>query len=194
MRPKIKITILLLTLGVLFVSSAVITINFSGNLISIYDTIEVDDKNIGVDEDNSEVNDNINLKSPRKSGYWGPSEVSFIHIDNNWEFARDNLAWVQGGDGSWGNPFFIENVTIDAIGSPTGSGILIENSDVYFRIENCTVYNAGNDPNAGIRLIKVSNFELLNNKLFNNDEDGIRLDGCNLFNLTGNSAYENGRN
>ena len=41
-----------------------------------------------------------NLKSSR---YWN---LEFkIHINNNWSLAASTLDWVQGGDGSWGDPY-----------------------------------------------------------------------------------------
>jgi len=65
-------------------------------------------------------NQKFNVINPKESaGYLR----SFIHVDGNWS-ATTSYDWCYG-DGSWGNPYIIENVTID---SPTGSGIIIENS------------------------------------------------------------------
>ena len=96
---------------------------------------------------------------PKTSGYW---KVDYIHIDGNWTDAKNNLDWVQGGDGSLGDPYIIENVTIDCGGSDFG--ILIENSNDYFIIRNCTVYNSGDEwLNAGIKMDQVDNGQLINN-------------------------------
>ncbi|KKN38408.1 hypothetical protein LCGC14_0753850 [marine sediment metagenome] len=91
-----------------------------------------------------------NLNPPKISGYW---VTNFIHIDGNWSQAVGNYSWVNG-DGSWSNPYIIENVTIDASTSPTRSGIIINNSkNDYFIIRNVTVFNAGNVSfDAGIKL------------------------------------------
>ena len=74
------------------------------------------------------------------------------------------------GDGSWGNPYIIENVTIDASSSPTGSGIFINNSkNEYFRIENCTIFNVGaGQTNAAIKLDHTENGTLFDNNCSNN--------------------------
>ncbi|MBD3253832.1 MAG: hypothetical protein GF383_02010, partial [Candidatus Lokiarchaeota archaeon] len=72
---------------------------------------------------------------PKLSGYWS---VDFIHIDGNWSDAARDLDYVSGA-GNWTHPYLIENVTIDAGG--TGSGILIENTNEYFTIKNCTITN-----------------------------------------------------
>ncbi|MHA1191714.1 MAG: hypothetical protein ACTSP9_05395, partial [Promethearchaeota archaeon] len=70
------------------------------------------------------------LSIPHQSA--GYSE-SFIYIDGNWTETATTYDWCYG-DGSWSTPYVIENVSINAISSPTGSGILINNSlDVYFR-------------------------------------------------------------
>ncbi len=129
------------------------------------------------------------VKSPKNSGYWDESDVSFIYIDNNWSLAASNLDWVQGGDGSWGSPYIIENVTIDAGGS--GNGILIENSNDYFIIRNCTVYNSGSGFwDAGIKLESVSNGILINNN-FSNNIHGIILDYSYNITVSGNTANNN---
>ena len=59
--------------------------------------------------------DNVNLTNPKSSVFW---TLDFIHIDGNWSvtFYED---WCSG-DGSWGNPYIIENVTIDSSGVKAG--------------------------------------------------------------------------
>jgi len=107
--------------------------------------------------------------NPKVSG--GYSEP-FIHIiGTNW---TDTLAksWCYDDNGV----YIIENVTIDASSSPTGSGILIENSAVDFIIRNCTVSNAGTGPlNAGILLDNVNKGTLYNNTCSNNGRYGIMI-------------------
>ncbi|MHA2009334.1 MAG: right-handed parallel beta-helix repeat-containing protein [Promethearchaeota archaeon] len=101
-----------------------------------------------------EFNENVNeykenLKSSKISGK--------IHIDNNWTDVK--AAGICTGNGIDSDPFVIENLIIDADGS--GSGILIENSDVYVTIRNCTLQNSGFNM-GGIRLSYVSNVEIFN--------------------------------
>jgi len=78
------------------------------------------------------------------------------------------------------------------------TSVLIQNSDVYFRIENCTVFNSEIYPYrddwdfffAGIRLLTVKNSQLLdNNCSFNNN--GIHVSGGFNNTITGNIAYNN---
>ena len=70
-------------------------------------------------------------------------------------------------------------MVIDAGGSV--SGILIENSNVYFTIENCTAYNSGPGLyNAGIKLSNAINGQLINNDCSTNN--GVR-------NLPGNQIH-----
>ncbi|MFX1477534.1 MAG: hypothetical protein ACFFCI_05340, partial [Promethearchaeota archaeon] len=121
MRNKNKLEIVIIVLGIVFVLSS------------------VNHYNIGCVQENSNVQYEGNIKTPRSSGYWS---VNFIHVDGNWSETVTVYDWCSG-DGSWRNPYTIENITIDASTSPTGSGILIENSkNDYFIIRNCTVYNA----------------------------------------------------
>lgn len=105
---------------------------------------------------------------PNKADFW--TNFTFIHINNgNWSNAVV-LGWVKG-DGSWGNPYIIENMTIDSSTSPTLSGIFIENSvNNYFIIRNCTIIN---NPyaiphDAAIRLSGTNNGTIINNTLTNN--------------------------
>ena len=99
------------------------------------------------------------INYPKMSGYW---DLPFIYINGNWSYTAGNYTWCSG-DGSWQNPYVIENVTIDASSSPTGSGILIENSKQnYFIIRNCTIFNAG----TGIKLENSTNGRLTENNCF----------------------------
>ncbi len=114
----------------------------------------------------------VNLESfeIKSAGYW--TNFSYIHItDLNWSTA-ESYDWVSG-DGSWANPYVIENIVIDTKTSPTSSGILIENSSVYFRIENCTIIN--NTFGAGGSAIRVENSHngtVIGNNCSNNDAWG----------------------
>ena len=81
-----------------------------------------------------------------------------IHIYYNWSATK--TAGICTGSGTKTDPYIIEDLEIDGGGS--GSCILIENSNVYFKIENCMDYNSGNAwADAGIRLYNVDNGKLI---------------------------------
>jgi len=94
------------------------------------------------------------------------------------------------GEGIPNNPYIIENLIID--GGEMGSCLEIRNSDAFFIIRNCTVYNSGKYyPNAGIKLQKVSNGLLINNYALNNDYGGIVIFDSNNNIISGNTISEN---
>jgi len=171
---KIK-TLILIILGILFVALPIFTTNLYFKNAEFSNEIRLD---------------NDNLKISKLSGK--------IHIDDtnpamNWTVARD--AGICTGNGTYSDPYVIEDLVINGGGS--GDCILIENSDVYFRIENCTVYNSEIYPVitepwnnfAGIRLSGVINAQLVNNNCsFNND--GINVVGFNNT-IAGNIANNN---
>jgi len=99
---------------------------------------------------------------------------SFIHVDGNWTETASTYDWCYG-DGSWSTPYIIENVSIDASSSPTGSGIFINNSKTeYFIIRNCNVTNArSGNYDAGIKLENTNHGTLINNNCSNNGYSGI---------------------
>ncbi len=163
-NPKSKL-IILITLGILFALSPIINNNLNFN---------------GGNNDDSNL-DNKNLKISAVSGK--------IHIDNNWTAAK--AAGIVTGTGSSSDPYVIEDLVIDAGGS--GSGILIENSNVYFKVENCTLYNSGNESSsfeAGITLRNVSNGELVDNNVSNNNA-GIGIKFSNSNSISRNDASNN---
>jgi len=105
------------------------------------------------------------------------SEVSGkISINGNSGWASFKAAGNCTGFGTYSLPYVIEDLEIDGGGS--GSCILIENSDVYFEIENCTVYNSGGNSDAGISLSHVTNGELINNTVSFNQNHGINIKSC----------------
>jgi len=112
---------------------------------------------------------------------------------HNWTWAVSQ-SWCDG-DGSWTTPYIIENVTIDANGSPTGSGILINNSkNEYFIIRNCTIFNADDlFFDSGIWLENTNNGTIINNNCSDNHM-GIYLINCEGNNITENTANNNGYN
>ncbi|MFW9999647.1 MAG: NosD domain-containing protein [Candidatus Hodarchaeota archaeon] len=104
-----------------------------------------------------------------------------IHIDNNWTAAKS--AGICKGEGNYSEPYIIEDLIID--GGASGSCILIENSNVFFRVENCTLYNSGYFPNAGIKLNNITNAQLINNDCSSN------YIGIYLYNSENNKVSEN---
>jgi len=111
-----------------------------------------------------------------------------IHIDNNWTATK--AAGICTGIGTYSEPYIIEDLVIDGGGS--GSCILIENSDVYFKIENCTLYDSEGGCVAGIYLLNVNNSQLIDNDCSSNDL-GIHLSWGGYNNtITGNIVHNNG--
>ena len=71
-------------------------------------------------------------------------------------------------DGSEAKPYIIEDKLIDGGGS--GTCIEIQNTDAYFILRNCTVFNSTH----GIKLSNVTNGKLMNNHI-NNSFCGLDL-------------------
>ena len=118
-----------------------------------------------------------NIDNPKASGIYSES---FIHINGsisgNWSNTVSSYEWCYG-NGSWSNPYTIENVTIDASSSPTGCGILIENSkNEYFIIRNCSISHVPSGVSfAAIKLDNTNNGTLIKNNCSNNKDYGILI-------------------
>ena len=133
-----------------------------------------------------------------KNAYFWDLTSTPIFIDNtnpnyNWsKTAREN-PWCLGS-GTWNDPYVIRNVIID--GKNSGSCIEIINSYVYFRIENCILFNAGRGThpfyNGAIKLTKVHNGTLFNNTCSNNNGYGIFIENSKNNTLIENIANNNG--
>ena len=159
--------IILINLGIIFALLTIITnnLNFIG----------------GNSENSSVYSDKIHLdkKNLKLSKITGK-----IHIDNNWSAAMS--VGICMGNGTYSDPYVIEDLVID--GGSSGSCILIENSNVYFKIENCTVYNSGSmEEDGGIKLYNTNNSLLINNNCSYNNL-GIRLDYSNNNTVSANTA------
>ncbi|MHA1940822.1 MAG: NosD domain-containing protein [Candidatus Hodarchaeales archaeon] len=111
-----------------------------------------------------------------------------IHINNNWSVTKN--AGVCTGEGTRSNPYVIKDLVID--GEGLRSCIFIQNSDVYFKIENCIIYNSGTNDyvEAGIKLCYVTNGLLINNSCSFN-KYGIFLENSKNINISGNRARNN---
>ena len=127
---------------------------------------------------------NLNLKSSKTSGK--------IYINGNAGWKNAKVAGICKGEGTYSNPYIIENLIIGAGGY--GSCILIENSDVFFRIEGCTVSNSGYnwiDGDAGIKLSNVQNSLIIKNHCLENGYRGIYLINSNNNTILGNNVNYN---
>lgn len=91
-------------------------------------------------------------------------KLSAVHvpiiIDGNSDFTLANGV-TPGGDGSYGNPYLIEDWIIDTSGAD--DCIFINNTNVYFKIQNCTLMNSGSA--ITIRFNNVSNGMIWNNQI-----------------------------
>ena len=178
MKSKAKI-IILLAIGFLFALLPIIAINFSfitGNSSKSSDY-----------RDGSNL-DNKNLNLSAVSGK--------IHIINNSGWVDFRNAGNCTGNGTYSDPYVIEDLVID--GGGFGSCILIENSTVFFRIENCTVYNSGGfyvteiglSLHAGIKLSYVNN-----SLIIDNDSSvgwyGFRIENSDNNTISGNTLNYN---
>jgi parallel beta-helix repeat protein len=122
----------------------------------------------------------------KQAGFW--NNFTFIHITNlNWTVANET-DWCSGS-GTWGNPYLIENMIINASDSPIGCGIFIENSiNVYFTIRNVTIF----ETTIGIKLENTNKGTLVNNILSNNIESGINMVNCVNNTISRNQLINNG--
>jgi len=174
-KAKSKI-IILITLGIVFGLSLFIITN---------NNLSERNNDTSSEYSNGSNLDNKNLKISAVSGK--------IHIDNNWTVAK--AAGIVTGTGTYSDPYIIEDLVIDGGGS--GSGIWIENSNVYFKIENCTIYYAGPSgrsfKEAGIKLEMVSNGSLINNNASNNNVYGLFFWYSNNNTISGNTVNNNAK-
>ena len=97
--------------------------------------------------ENVDVYDNDHV-IPKNSIYL----TTGISINGNaaWEDAKNDFNFT--GNGTLVNPYIIRDFELDGQDS-SSSCISITNSDVYFQIENCTLYDAS----YGIKLSNVEN-------------------------------------
>lgn len=132
---------------------------------------------------NSDFNFNSeNFKNSKVSGK--------IHLIGNSGWSNAKTTGICTGSGTSNDPYIIEDLVID--GGGAGSCIWIDASIVYFRIENCTLSNAGEDwGDGGIKLFNVNNGQIINNTANNNDFIGIILEFCHYNNISGNIANGN---
>ena len=131
-------------------------------------------------------NNKINLKT---AGYWdltgSPILIDDSDITKNWSYTASTYDWCSG-NGTWNEPYLIENVTIDGQGTVTCLTIL-HSKTAYFVIRNCTLFNSFTDSgNANLLLDDVNNGLLINNTCYDG-RSGIYLDN----NSDNNTIVEN---
>ncbi len=102
----------------------------------------------------------------------------------------DNCPWVNGS-GTFVDPYVIHDLSIN--GSRSGSCIIINNTQQYFKIENCSLIYSGYEMyDAGIRLLNASNGILNNNNCSENRKSGITLSSsCKNNTISGNNCSRN---
>ena len=89
--------------------------------------------------------------------------------------------------------YYIENLTIENCG---GCGIIIENTNLPFVIQNCTIHNCGytTQPGsecAGVYLHNVTNGTIRGNKIENNTNAGIRVKNSTYVDIMDNYIRNN---
>ncbi|MHA1472697.1 MAG: right-handed parallel beta-helix repeat-containing protein [Promethearchaeota archaeon] len=127
---------------------------------------------------------------PKTSGYW---VMGTLHIDDN---GGGDYNWTEAvaqpwcsGNGSILNPYILENITIDA--GNVDSPIFIENSNVYFVIENCTLTNSqATGVDAGIKFEDVYNGKIIENNITDNYA-GVKLIRSDNNSILSNHIYDN---
>ncbi len=118
---------------------------------------------------------------------------SKIHIIGNSGWFDFKNAGNCIGTGISSDPYIIEDLVIDS-GGP-GNCIEIEDSDVYFKIENCTIYNSGSTffGDGGIRLVNVT-YGIVTNNTCTSIYKGIYVGESDNIIISGNRANNNSDN
>jgi len=108
----------------------------------------------------------------------------FIEGNQEWTYLK-NLGRCTG-QGTYSDPYVLKDLVIDGQNKPV-SCIRIKDSDVFFRIENCTFYNS---TQAGIEFRNVSNSLITYNNCTNNNY-GIYINSNFNVNITANLIKNN---
>ncbi len=133
-------------------------------------------------------------KIPKKSEFLNLTGITILIDDDdpnfNWTKVVAENNWCSGA-GTWNNPYVIENITINSVNY--SSCIEIRNSDAYFIIKNCEVFNSGSYTNiyeAGIKINNTDNGKLINNNCSFN-QNGIFLEKSQNITISGNFINNN---
>ncbi len=108
----------------------------------------------------------------------------------NWSQTALIKNWISG-NGSYTNPYIIEDLEIDCVG--TTNGIHIENSnEMYFTIRHCRATNSGTSTrNGGIYIFNSTRGFITENNCSYNNENGISLYQSYNITISDNIANHN---
>ncbi|MFW9937784.1 MAG: NosD domain-containing protein [Candidatus Thorarchaeota archaeon] len=149
------------------------------------------------------VESNSSISSEVEERSFNGLKLNAVHlpiiINGNSNFTLANGV-SPGGDGSYDHPYLIEDLIIDTSG--VDDCIFINNTNVYFKIQNCTLINSGSE--LTIRFNNVSNGKIWNNQislasifLIDSHKNSISNNtiftnsGISLFNSNNNTIYNN---
>lgn len=133
--------------------------------------------------ENQVIENRLEGYNPQCSNYWPNTKPIHIYGDN---WSATSLDYIQVRAGTENDPHIIENATIDAMNSTYG--IKIENSDEYYTIKNCTIYNAS-ETSAAINIRISSNGKVIDNLLYDNYGTGLMVDMSSEFLIEGNHIH-----
>jgi len=111
------------------------------------------------------------------------SSGQVIIIQNNYELNQT----ASSGNGTLSNPYIIEDKDIDANGNTFG--ILINNTNKFFSLINCTVFNAS----YGVFLHNVSKGTVYDCDIRDNNITGVMLSNCSNNVILYNYIYSNSK-
>ena len=133
------------------------------------------------------MSDNNIKNTNSQNGYLIETSESIdpIEINGNDELASHPRVI---GSGTWADPHVIEDFEI--LGSGSGTGVKISNTNKFLIIQNCMI----EDYDYGIYLYNVSNVEIANNTASYNEYDGIVLTESNNNTFIDNTASNNKAN
>lgn len=153
-------------------------------LLIFVNSIKVYDPEINFIDDSKNNGKIENLKS---AGYWTLTPI-FVNGESQWSTLVLN-DWCSGS-GTWSDPYLLENITINANGGIFC--IYVYNSqNVYFRINNCTLYNSGDvSLHSGILLSATNNGTMTNNEIYLN-QMGILTLVCENNTIDNNTVHSN---
>jgi len=110
-----------------------------------------------------------------------------INIEGNQEWIYFKNSSRCTGNGTYSEPYVLKDLVIDGRNESV-SCIRIKDSNVFFRIENCMLFNS---TQAGIRLDHAGNGTLIDNNCSFNNKHGIFIDQSDNTTVSGNTANNN---
>jgi parallel beta-helix repeat protein len=149
--------------------------------------------NIDLNNPSQDLIDHRESPPPQEIKVASYSDITHIYIDGNsdWATLQTTYDWCSGS-GSFNDPYIILEVNIsNSIAEP--DNIHIENSNVYFRLENITTSGNG----IGINLTNVGNGTIYKSNISSTiydsdiDEIGISLNNCSNITISHNSLLYN---